>query len=148
MLGTLRPTASRDRLAAGCRKAKKARIKRRTGVAAALFASAFTAATPSFCQTPSPDSDAWFGHDKALHFGASFAIAATGYGIGVASTDERWTGVLLGGGMALGLGAGKEVFDAAGLGTPSWRDFTWDCVGAVLGLGVSFAFDAALRGPG
>jgi putative lipoprotein len=96
----------------------------------------------------SPDPDPWFGRDKALHFAGSFAISTGGYALGVATLDKRWVGLLFGGGISLSLGALKEGLDAAGLGTPSWRDFAWDCLGTMLGLGVSVTFDAALRGPG
>jgi len=126
----------------------------RNGVAAVLFSSTTFAATPSSLAAPtspppalSPEPDPWFGQDKALHFGLSFALASGGYALGVATTEERWAGVLIGGGVALGLGATKEGLDAAGLGQPSWRDMAWNVVGAALGLGVSVAFDAALRGP-
>jgi uncharacterized protein YfiM (DUF2279 family) len=128
--------------------------ERRHGVAAVLFTSTFFAVTPSsFADTKhvtpsySPDPDPWFGRDKALHFGASFALASGGYALGVATTDSRWSGLAIGAGLALTLGATKEGLDAAGLGHPSWSDFAWDCLGTALGLGVSVAFDAALRGP-
>jgi putative lipoprotein len=118
-------------------------------VAAALLTSALTVATPSFCQqsVPTPDPDPWFGPDKALHFAGSFALASGGYALGVATTNERWVGVAMGGGIGFGVGALKEGLDATGLGDPSWRDYAWDCAGTLLGLGVSLAFDAALRGP-
>ena len=92
------------------------------------------------------DPDPWFGPDKAAHFAVGFGVAAAGYGVGVAAFDERWAGLTLGGGAALTLGAAKEGFDAAGLGTPSWRDFLWTTVGGALGLGIAITFDAALRG--
>ncbi|MBM4360457.1 MAG: hypothetical protein FJ096_20310 [Deltaproteobacteria bacterium] len=141
---------------------KVGRVRRlRDGVAAVLFVSTTFAATPSSfadttrasgtttrsARTFSPDPDPWFGPDKALHFGASFALASGGYALGVATTESRWSGVLVGAGLALSVGAAKEGLDAAGLGVPSWRDFAWDCLGTALGLGVSVAFDAALRGP-
>jgi putative lipoprotein len=95
---------------------------------------------------PSPDPDPWFGTDKALHFGAGLGFSAVGYGIGAWALDDRWAGVALGTGLALGVGTAKEGLDAAGLGSPSWRDFVWVAVGTALGLGVSVTFDAALRG--
>jgi uncharacterized protein YfiM (DUF2279 family) len=67
--------------------------------------------------------------------------------VGVAVFEERWAALLLGAGVALGLGALKEGLDAAGLGHPSAKDFVWDVVGTAFGLGVALAFDAALRGP-
>jgi putative lipoprotein len=113
-------------------------------LASALMAAPTAAAADP---VPSPDPDPWFGPDKALHFGATFALSAGGYGIGVAVFEERWAGLVLGAGVALGLGALKEGLDAAGLGHPSGKDFLWDVVGTALGLGVALTFDAALRGP-
>ncbi|MBW2459919.1 MAG: hypothetical protein JRI68_35845 [Deltaproteobacteria bacterium] len=95
---------------------------------------------------PSPDPDPWFGTDKALHFTAGLGFSALGYGIGTLAFEDRWVGVGLGTGLALAVGGAKEGFDAAGLGSPSWRDFVWVAVGTALGLGVSVTFDAALRG--
>lgn len=93
--------------------------------------------------------DAWTGTDKALHFGISTALAAGTYGFGVAlwsEPDERWKAALLGAGVTLGAGGAKELADLAGLGHPSWKDFTWDVIGTVVGLGLAFTFDIAIRG--
>lgn len=116
---------------------------------AALTGATMTAPTAAAADpaVPSPDPDPWFGPDKALHFGATFALSAGGYGVGVAVFEERWAGMALGAGIALGLGALKEGLDAAGLGHPSGKDFVWDVVGTALGLGLAVTFDAALRGP-
>jgi putative lipoprotein len=93
----------------------------------------------------SSDDDPWFGRDKALHFGVSAAIASTGYAIGTAVFEQRWKAAALGGGLAVGAGAGKELVDLAGYGDPSWRDFTWDLVGTAVGLGLAFAIDSLVR---
>ena len=93
--------------------------------------------------------DAWTGPDKALHFGLSTALAAGTYGLGTLAwpePDERWKVALLGAGVTLGAGGAKELADLAGMGTPSWRDFTWDVVGMVVGVGLAFTLDVALRG--
>lgn len=92
------------------------------------------------------DTDPWFGPDKALHFGASAVIAGGGYALGTGLAQERWKAFALGGGMAVTAGALKEGLDALGMGTPSWRDFTWDVAGAIVGLGVAYAVDALVRG--
>ncbi len=107
----------------------------------------FGASAPARADAPSPDPDPWFGRDKGLHFAASFGLATGGYAIGAVAVDRRWVGVLMGTGISLTLGASKEALDAAGLGTPSWKDFAWDCLGTLLGVGVSVTFDAAIRGP-
>jgi putative lipoprotein len=95
----------------------------------------------------SGSTDPWFGADKALHFTAGFGLAVGGYTVGALTLDDRWAAAGLGATIAVGVGAAKEGLDAAGLGTPSWKDFTWDIIGTALGIGVSLAFDAALRGP-
>ena len=74
-------------------------------------------------------------------------LGGGGYAIGVVGFDERWAGVAFGAGLGLALGGIKEALDAAGLGTPSYKDFIWTVVGTGLGVGVAIAFDAALRGP-
>jgi len=50
-------------------------------------------------------------------------------------------------GEALGVGAGiaKELWDLDGHGDPSWRDLTWDLIGATTGVLVSVAFDWAVH---
>lgn len=105
---------------------------------------ALTTASPARADAP---DDPWWGPDKALHLTAGFGLSAVAYAIGLLAFDDRWAATGLGGGVAIGLGAGKEGVDALGLGTPSWKDFTWTVVGAALGLGTSLTFDAALRGP-
>jgi putative lipoprotein len=93
------------------------------------------------------DDDAWFGGDKALHFAIASGLGGGGYAIGVAAFEERWAGVAFGAGLGLVLSGAKEAADAAGLGTPSYKDFIWSMVGTALGVGVAITFDAALRGP-
>jgi putative lipoprotein len=93
-----------------------------------------------------PDPDPWFGHDKVLHFSASLAIAGTGYGITAAFTETRGIRLLVGGGVSLAAGAGKELYDLSGHGDPSWRDFTWDVIGTVVGLAIAYGIDVAFVG--
>jgi len=87
------------------------------------------------------DPDPWWGRDKALHFGASATIAAGGYGVGTLIFDGRAEAALFGGGIAIGVGAAKEGADAMGLGTPSFKDFTWDVIGAAFGVAVGLGID-------
>jgi len=94
------------------------------------------------------DDDPWFGRDKALHFAASATIAGAAYGIAATQFDARWPRLLVGGATAVAVGAGKEGADALGLGDPSWRDFTWDVIGAVVGLAIAWGIDVAVRGVG
>ena len=88
------------------------------------------------------DPDPWFGRDKALHFGASFGLAAGGYGVSSLWLETPGQRALAGGAVALSFGIGKELLDLAGLwGQPSWKDLAWDVVGAGAGLLVSYAID-------
>jgi putative lipoprotein len=87
------------------------------------------------------EPDPWLGRDKALHFSASALIAGVGYGGAALLTDDRRWRLAAGGGLAIAAGAGKEIADASGYGDPSWRDFTWDLIGAATGLGVAWLID-------
>lgn len=92
------------------------------------------------------DPDPWFGADKAKHAGVSAAIAAGGYTIGAFVFDARGHALLLGGGLALAAGIGKETLDLAGYGDPSWKDLTWDVIGTALGLALAWGVDLLVRG--
>jgi putative lipoprotein len=95
------------------------------------------------------DADPWVSRDKAFHFDVSAGIAAAGYGASAAwLVDARWKALALGGGLALVAGAGKELVDATGVfgGDPSWKDFTWDAIGAVAGLVLAWGVDLCLGG--
>jgi putative lipoprotein len=96
------------------------------------------------------DSDPWFGHDKALHFGASASIAVVVYAGSSFKTEHRPTRVAAAFTVALGAGILKETWDLAGHGDASWRDLTWDVVGVTTGVLFAYAIDWAisrLRGP-
>jgi putative lipoprotein len=91
------------------------------------------------------DADPWFGRDKVLHFEAAGSLAIVGYaGTAMISTDRPLRAAA---GAALGIGAGaaKEIWDLDGHGDPSWRDLTWDVVGATTGVLVAAAFDWAVH---
>jgi putative lipoprotein len=93
------------------------------------------------------DPDPWFARDKALHFDVSAGIAAAAYGVSAGwLVDARWKSLAIGGGVAVGAGAAKELLDLAGLGDPSWKDFTWDVIGTVAGLAIAWGIDLALGG--
>lgn len=100
----------------------------------------------SFPTSARADDDPWFGRDKALHFTASAAIAGGAYAIAATQFDARTPPLLIGGGVALAVGAAKEGADALGLGTPSWKDFAWDVAGTLVGLGVAWGLDLLIRG--
>src|SRR5262245_29855888 len=102
-------------------------------------------AVPASARADSNDPDPWWAPDKALHFGASAAIAAGGYGIATQIWDDVGPRIAFGAGVALAAGAAKEAADAAGLGHPSWRDFTWDILGTAVGVGLALSIDLATR---
>ena len=99
-------------------------------------------------EPPEPaDPDPWLAPDKALHFGASAAIAGGGYAFGALLFEDYAPRVGLGIGLALTAGVTKEALDAAGLGRPSFRDLAWDVLGTAVGAGIALAIDAAIREP-
>ena len=53
----------------------------------------------------------------------------------------RWKRSIAGASLALAAGAAKEGLDATGSGDPSWKDFTWDAIGAAVGVGLSLLVD-------
>ncbi len=100
------------------------------------------AATPAYATEPDP----WFARDKALHLGVSAVLSSAAYAGGTALFDARGHAMLAATGLSLTVGAGKELADLAGLGDPSWKDFAADVVGTVIGVGLAWALDLALRG--
>lgn len=110
-------------------------------ISAALVAIALTSA-------PLRDAraDEWLGRDKALHFGASAIIAGGAYGVSALVLEPRWARVVVSASVGLSVGAAKELYDLAGRGDPSWKDFTWDAIGTVVGVGVALLIDYAVRG--
>ena len=92
--------------------------------------------------------DPWFGRDKALHFGVSVGLSAAGYGLGAALAPEsKWVPLATGAGLSLSLGIGKEVFDQLQGRHFSWKDLTWDALGTVTGLALSWAIDTFVIRP-
>ena len=91
------------------------------------------------------NEDAWWARDKALHFLTSGSIAGATYAAGTLQWDSRVPTICLALGVAIAAGAGKEGWDAMGHGDASWKDFTWDVIGAIAGVGLSFAVDTAVR---
>jgi len=93
-----------------------------------------------------PDPDPWLATDKTLHFGVSAGIAAASYAASAAIFDARGHALLVAGGISLAAGAGKELLDLAGYGTPSWKDFVADMAGTVVGLAIAWSVDLLVRG--
>ncbi|MEI9947618.1 MAG: hypothetical protein WDO74_01180 [Pseudomonadota bacterium] len=87
------------------------------------------------------DPDPWFGPDKALHFGVSVGLATGGYAALSPWLESRGERALGGAAFSLTLGASKELWDLAGHGDPSWRDFTWDVIGTAVGVALAVTVD-------
>jgi putative lipoprotein len=107
--------------------------------AAALLAVALLLVLPPAARAADPDP--WFGRDKALHFGASFTLAAGGYAGAALLTDRTPVRAATGVGLALSAGIAKEVYDRYAGGDPSWRDLTWDVMGTATGVLVAWLID-------
>jgi putative lipoprotein len=119
-------------------------MPRRAPAAALLAGSLLLTSTGAHAQPP-PDPDPWWGTDKALHFGLSAAITGGGYGVAAPFTDDIAGRAAIAASVGIGVGLAKEVADALGLGTPSWRDFVWDVIGTGVGLSVSVSIDLGVR---
>jgi uncharacterized protein YfiM (DUF2279 family) len=91
--------------------------------------------------TRAADPDPWFGPDKVLHFAASGSLAMVGYAGAAMITVSRPERAGVGAGLAVGAGVAKELWDLDGHGDASWRDLTWDLVGASAGVLVALAID-------
>jgi putative lipoprotein len=92
------------------------------------------------------DEDPWLGRDKAKHFGVSAALAVAGYAAATPFTESEPLRLVSGGGLALGLGLGKEIADRFTGGHPSLRDLTWDVAGTATGLLTAWLIDRWLFG--
>lgn len=87
------------------------------------------------------DPDPWFSSDKALHFGACAGIAGLSYGTAALVWEDVGLRLGVGASVAVTAGIAKELLDLAGMGTPSWKDFAWDLLGAAVGLALAFGID-------
>jgi putative lipoprotein len=110
------------------------------------FALAVGLAVPGSAEA-APAVDPWWGPDKALHLGVSALISGAGYGVAAAVTDSRPLRLLVASGAGLLAGTLKELLDLAGLGTPSWKDFTWDVIGTLSGAFVALLLDVLVFRP-
>jgi putative lipoprotein len=90
-------------------------------------------------------ADPWLGRDKLAHFGASAVIAGIGYGASMIGTNDLRLRIAFGVGAGVLVGGAKEMVDMAGFGDPSWKDFTWDIAGTVVGVGIALSLDLAIH---
>lgn len=107
----------------------------------------FAGVAPAQAETREVAPDAWFGRDKALHFGASAALATGGYALTSVFSESRTARLIGGAGLALTAGAGKELYDLLGPGDPSWRDLVWDVIGTSAGLLLAYTVDRFVVSP-
>jgi putative lipoprotein len=94
--------------------------------------------------SPAAARDDWFGRDKALHFGVSFALAGAGYAGGAVFSREPVVRFGVGGTVAMGAGIAKELYDRTSGGDPSLKDLTWDALGTATGLCTAWLIDRYL----
>jgi uncharacterized protein YfiM (DUF2279 family) len=92
-------------------------------------------------------ADDWVGPDKALHAGVSAALVLGAHAAAIPLVDAPLDRALLGVLTSLALGIGKELLDAFGLGTPSFKDLTWNVAGAGAGLLLAWALDVFVVTP-
>ena len=92
-------------------------------------------------QATAAEPDPWFGRDKALHFGATFTLAAGGYAGAALLSERQSVRAAAGAGLGLGAGIAKEIYDRYAGGDASFRDLTWDVVGTATGVLVSYLLD-------
>ena len=123
----------------GVRQRTRDQKPARHGARSLAFASVLALASWA---RPCAADDAWFGPDKALHFGFSLALSAGGYAASSSFVHEPWQRAIVGSAFALSLGAAKEGYDALSGGDPSWRDFAWDAAGTTVGVGIAFSIDS------
>jgi putative lipoprotein len=103
---------------------------------AALVAASLATAAPA-----AAEDDPWWGRDKALHFGVSAGLGASGYALSSLALESRLERVAAGAAFSLTLGASKELYDLSGGGDASWKDFTWDVAGTSVGVGLALLVD-------
>jgi|SRR5450631_56459 len=104
-----------------------------------------TLADPRVVRAESANADPWFGRDKLLHFAASGSLAVIGYANASMLTENRPVRIGAGAALAVGAGVAKELWDLDGHGDASWRDLSWDLIGAATGLLVSVGVDWAIH---
>lgn len=86
--------------------------------------------------------DSWWGEDKLQHFVVSGLAGAAGAVAAGQADGSDAQNFLIGTGVAFGLGAGKETYDARIKGTYfSGKDLVWDLLGGAVGSLVVMGVD-------
>ncbi|MBN2358870.1 MAG: hypothetical protein JXR83_05410 [Deltaproteobacteria bacterium] len=106
----------------------------------AVIAAVLALALPARAQSGDP----WLGEDKALHCAAAALLAGGGFALASLLLESQAGRLGVGAALAVGAGIGKELWDERSGGDPSFRDLTWDAVGAVIGLVAGWGIVAAL----
>ena len=112
---------------------------------ALLVSLSATLAGPRVAHADSASADPWVGRDKLIHFAASGSLAVVGYAGASMFTEDRSVRIGFGAALAVGTGVAKELWDLEGQGDASWRDLSWDLIGAATGLLVSLGVDWAVH---
>ena len=82
--------------------------------------------------------DPWLGADKWQHFAAAGLAGAAAVLAAEQNDIPDGGSFAIGVGVAVGLGAGKEVYDDRVRGTFfSTKDLVWDVVGGAVGSGIA-----------
>jgi putative lipoprotein len=100
---------------------------------------------PRSAQGQTADADPWWGRDKALHFSAAASLAVIGYAGTSMGTERRPARAAGGAALAVGAGVAKELWDLDGHGDASWKDLSWDLIGAATGVLFSLAVDWSIH---
>jgi putative lipoprotein len=87
------------------------------------------------------ETDPWFARDKCQHFVVSTVLAGAAYAVAGSFDADPSSRLWAGGGVALGVGTAKELWDLTGRGDSSWKDLTWDGLGTATGLATAWWVD-------
>jgi len=117
----------------------------RPSVAVAAVAALALLTASAAVRAETADADPWFGRDKLLHFSAAGSLAVVGYAGASMLTESRPARAGTGAALAVGAGVAKELWDLDGHGDASWRDLSWDLIGAATGVLLSVGVDWAVH---
>lgn len=81
--------------------------------------------------------------DKQLHFYAGATVA--GWGSLTVDQTTLWKPAVAGITWAALTGAGKEVADMVGFGTPEWKDFGATVIGGIVSVGIITGIKVIIR---
>ncbi len=81
--------------------------------------------------------------DKQLHLYGGVAIGA--WSTRLTLEQDGWKPLVYGLSVPIVIGAGKELVDLAGAGTPEFADFGYTVIGAVIGVGIIYGIKAIVK---